>query len=167
MTNKIQFMYVRDSKCPDRVMVVATQMLDKPGAIKVATAVNRVAMVKHTILTDKGNKVTNTNVEVFDAYSKQVGKFVVQKRLNAENPESGKPENFTFVNPSKEVPMKVYVLEQLAKDKSLQTHVRGLARQKLAEMAVRKTNTFVDDFIEPRNVNDNKKTVKDLEPIKF
>ena len=66
MSNKIQYMYVRDSKCPDRVMVVATEMQDKPGMIKVATAVNRVAMVKHTILTDKGNKVTNTNVEVFD-----------------------------------------------------------------------------------------------------
>jgi hypothetical protein len=74
---------------------------------------------------------------VFDAYDKKQGKMIVTARLNKANEEGKSIKNYTFVNPSRDVPMKVFVLEQLSKDKSLQTHVRGLSKQKLAEMASR------------------------------
>lgn len=140
-------MYVRDAKCPDRVMTMATQMLPEPGTIKVAFTVNRVAMEKQVTLTTHGSKLTRTFVEVFDVYNKQHGKMIVNARLNKTNVEGKNTKNYTFVNPSHDVPMKVFVLEQLSKDRSLQTHVRGLAKQKLNEMFVsraRKHNTDPD-----------------------
>lgn len=146
MTNsKIQYMYVRDSKCPDRVMTVATQMLPEPGTIKVAFTVNRVAMEKQVTLTARGSKVTHTFVEVFDAYSKQHGKMIVDARINKCNVDGKSTKNYTFVNPSHDVPMKVFVLQQLSKDRSLQTHVRGLAKQKLNEMAIRQARKHNTD----------------------
>jgi hypothetical protein len=119
-------------------MTVATQMQPEPGTIKVAFTVNRVAMEKQVTLTSRGSKLTQTFVEVFDAYCKKQGKMIVEARLNKANVEGKNAKNYTFVNPSMDTPMKVFVLKQLADDRSLQTHVRGLAKQKLAEMATRK-----------------------------
>ena len=137
--SNVQFMYVRDSKCPERVLTVATEMQAEAGTIKVAFTVNRVARkVDHYLsYNSKAAKVTTVTTEVFDAYDKQQGKMIVVARLNKANEEGKSTKNYTFVNPSRDVPMKVFVLEQLSKDKSLQTHVRGLAKQKLVEMAAR------------------------------
>ena len=139
MNNKIQFMYIRDIKCPERVMTVSTQLQPEAGTIKVAFTVNRVARKVDSYFSynSKAAKVTTVTTEVFDAYDKQQGKMIVVARLNKANEEGKSTKNYTFVNPSRDVPMKVFVLEQLSKDKSLQTHVRGLAKQKLAEMAAR------------------------------
>lgn len=136
--NKIQYMYIRDSKCPDRVMTVATQMLEQPGAIKVAFAVNRVAVEKSVNVTERGSKLTSTFVEVFDPYCKKHGKMIVEARLNKDNVDGKNNKNYIFVNPSNDIPMKVYVLEQLSNNRSLQPHVRNLAKQKLAEMETKK-----------------------------
>jgi len=137
--SNIQYMYVRDSKCPERVLTVATEMQPEAGTIKVAFTVNRVARKVDSYFSynSKAAKVTTVTTEVFDAYDKQQGKMIVVARLNKANEEGKSTKNYTFVNPSRDVPMKVFVLEQLSKDKSLQTHVRGLAKQKLAEMAAR------------------------------
>lgn len=133
-------MYIRDANCPDRVMTVATQMMSEPGTIKVAFAVNRVASEKMVRTTERGTKLTTIVTEVFDPYCKKQGKMIVEARLNKENVDGKANKNHVFVNPSNEIPMKVYVLEQLANDRSLQTHIRGLARQKLAEMDRKKRN---------------------------
>ena len=138
--NKIQYMYIRDANCPDRVMTVATQMLPEPGCIKVAFAVNRVSVEKSVNVTERGTKLTSTFVEVFDAYCKKHGKMIVEARLRKDNVDGKTNKNYVFVNPSNEIPMKVYVLDQLANDRSLQTHVRSLAKQKLAEMDTKKRN---------------------------
>ena len=135
--SNVQYMYVRDAKCPERVLTVATQMLPEAGTIKVAFTVNRVAREVNHYIGAKGSKVTNVITEVYDAYDKKQGKMIVTARLNKANEEGKSIKNYTFVNPSRDVPMKVFVLEQLSKDKSLQTHVRGLSKQKLAEMAAR------------------------------
>ena len=137
--SNVQFMYVRDSKCPERVLTVATEMQAEAGTIKVAFTVNRVArkVVQYPEFHNKSSKVTIVTTEVFDSYDKKQGKMIVVARLNKANEEGKSVKNYTFVNPSHDVPMKVFVLDQLSKDKSLQTHVRGLAKQKLAEMAAR------------------------------
>ena len=137
--SNVQFMYVRDAKCPERVLTVATEMQPEAGTIKVAFTVNRVArkVVQYPEFHNKSSKVTIVTTEVFDAYDKKQGKMIVTARLNKANEEGKSIKNYTFVNPSRDVPMKVFVLEQLSKDKSLQTHVRGLSKQKLAEMASR------------------------------
>ena len=135
-----QYMYIRDVRCPDRVLTIATQFEPHTKIVKVSCAINRVAKESITFIGENNSKVTTTRTEVYDLFDRQHGKRIVDARLEKVNEEGKTTKNFTFINDS-DTPMKVFVLEQLSKlprNKHTQPHIKTLAIQKLAEMALRK-----------------------------
>jgi hypothetical protein len=135
-----QYMYVRDVRCPERVLTIVTKIEPNTGIVKVACSINRV--VKEIINYSSTNdaKVTEVITKVYDLFDRQHGKRIVDARLEKINEEGKSAKNYTFTNNS-DTPMKVFVLEQLSKiprNEHTKPHIRTLAKQKLAEMDLRK-----------------------------